>query len=350
MSGPLKFFIRSLIFLLIVTGSAGGAFFYFFLHTNGETETSDVIIQRGMSLTQVANTLHKNGIIQYPKLFKHVLSFTQGSSKVRAGEFRFKRGMSLKHALFVLYEGEPIVHQVTIPEGWTLRQIAALLASSQLVEEKKFLDLTLSSNTAKQYQFAAPSLEGYLFPDTYAFSRIDGEEKIIERMVQRFRQKFANEFASEIQSKGWTLERLVTLASIIEKETGSQGERELISSVFHNRLKKKMRLQSDPTTIYGIENFNGNLTKADLQRFTPYNTYTINELPPGAIANPGYDSLVAALRPATTNYLFFVANNQGGHLFSETYSKHAKLVNDYQKSPTARNLGRRAATTISPRK
>lgn len=287
MSGPFKFLFKTFLFLFVVIGILAGVGSYFIFHSPGETAATDVIIQRGMSLSQVSNTLYREGVIQYPKVFKHVLSLTQGASKVRAGEFRFKKGMNLKNALTTLYESEPLVHQVTVPEGWTVRQIATILANAKLIDEKKFLDIALSKATSIKYQFDAPTLEGYLFPDTYAFSRVDGEEKIIERMVQRFRQKFANEFLDEIKAKGWTLERIVTMASIIEKETGSQGEREVISSVFHNRLKKKMRLQSDPTTIYGIENFNGNLTKADLQRYTPYNTYTIAELPPGPLRIQG---------------------------------------------------------------
>lgn len=342
-AGSVKFFAKTFFFALFLVLIVAGGVAYLLFHSDGEKEVTDLIIRRGMSLGQVAHTLHKEQVIAYPEVFKHLLTLTQGSSRVRAGEFRFKKSMRMIDALFVLYNDEPIVHQVTIPEGWTVRQVASILANAKLIDEQKFIGLALSKEGAARFNFSAPTLEGYLFPDTYAFSRVDGEDRIIERMVQRFKQKFANEFAEEIKAKGWTLERVVTMASIIEKETGSKGERELISSVFHNRMKKRMRLQSDPTTIYGIENFNGNLTKADLKRYSPYNTYTIPELPPGAIANPGYDALVSVLRPATTNYLFFVSNNQGGHIFSETYGQHSRLVNDYQKSPVSRQLGRKAA-------
>ena len=138
------------------------------------------------------------------------------------------------------------------------------------------------------------------------------------------------EHPTSATEKKMSLLELVTLASIVEKETGNPTERELVSSVFHNRIKKRMRLQSDPTTIYGIANFNGNLTKADLLRYSPYNTYVIYGLPPGPIASPGLAALKATLNPAQTNYLYFVANGQGKHLFSETYEKHSRYVNTYQ--------------------
>ena len=199
----------------------------------------------------------------------------------------------------------------------------------------------MDPKTAERFNLSTPSLEGFLYPDTYSFSRIDAEEKIVERMVGRFFEKFTNEYREELKANGWTLEKLVTLASIVEKETGVGDERGLVSSVFHNRLKKRMRLQSDPTTIYGIRDFNGNITKADLQRYTPYNTYVIPGLPPGPIANPGLASLMAALRPTQSDFLYFVSNNQGSHFFSKTYGQHAGHVNKFQKRSISKNGSRK---------
>ncbi len=293
--------------------------------------SKDLIIPRGASLRSVSDILTDEGIVQHPTLFRVLMRITGGARRVRAGEFRFQEGISLFDTLRTVYSSDPIVHQITVPEGWTARQIATILSEAQLVDPDKFLALTFSSAVAIKYKIDQPTLEGFLFPDTYSFSRIDGEERIIETMVHRFFNKF-KEYEKEMLEKNWTLERLVTLASIIEKETGAKEERQTISSVFHNRLKKKMRLQSDPTTIYGIPNFNGNLTKADLLRPSPFNTYVIPALPPSPIANPGMDSLVAALRPASTDFLYFVSNNHGTHIFSKTYGDHNRFVTSTQKS------------------
>lgn len=307
--------------------------FYMLFRGDAGGEVKDLIIPRGATLAHVSEILNENEVIESPKLFKVLLRFTRGNTKVRAGEFRFKTHMSALNALSVLYNDEQIVHPVTVPEGWTVRQIAEAVETAQLGKKDKFTEIALSRAAAAKFGLKTPSLEGFLYPDTYAFSRIDGEDKIVERMVQQFFAHYNKELKADTEAQGFTVEKLVTLASVIEKETGSPGERELVASVFHNRIKKGMRLQSDPTTIYGIPNFNGNLTKADLQRYSPYNTYVINGLPPGPIANPGLASLKATLHPAKTEYLFFVANNQGSHIFSKTYAEHARYVNGYQVQP-----------------
>jgi UPF0755 protein len=294
-------------------------------------KVTDVVIPRGSSVAKVVEILNANHIIENPTFFKIVLRVTGGAGKVRAGEFRFREQMRAIDAMMVLYNDEPIVYHVTIPEGWTVKQIGDLLAAQKLVDPNRFLELTLNRAAAQKFNLPSPTLEGFLFPDTYDFSKIDGEERVVERMVGRFLQVWEKELKLEAEEKKMSMLDLVTFASIVEKETGNPSERNLVASVFHNRLKKKMRLQSDPTTIYGILNFNGNLTKADLLRFSPYNTYVIPALPPGPIASPGLASLQATLRPAKSNYLFFVANKKGSHVFSETYSQHARYVNAYQK-------------------
>lgn len=291
---------------------------------------ADIIIPRGSSIAKVCEILKEHKIISNPGLFKVILRVTGGSTRVRAGEFRFREGMRTIDALIVLYHDEPIVYHVTVPEGWTIRQIGELLAAQNLVNPKRFIELATTRTAAARFNLTAPSLEGFLYPDTYDFSKIDGEERIIERMVQRFYQVYDRDLKAQCAERKMSLLDLVTLASIVEKETGNPEERELVSSVFHNRIKKRMRLQSDPTTIYGIPNFNGNLTKADLQRYSPYNTYVIYGLPPGPIASPGLAAMKATLNPAKTDYLYFVANGQGKHLFSDTYAKHSRYVNTYQ--------------------
>jgi UPF0755 protein len=183
---------------------------------------------------------------------------------------------------------------------------------------------------ARSHGIPAGSLEGYLFPDTYLFPRGVSAEAILTTMLQRFRSVFTAEWEQRAAQIGLTVHEVVTLASIIEKETGAPSERPLISSVFHNRLKKGMRLETDPTVIYGIRDFDGNLTRKHLETFTPYNTYVIKGLPPGPIASPGKDALEAALFPAQTGYFFFVSKNNGTHHFSSSFEEHQNAVQRYQ--------------------
>jgi UPF0755 protein len=327
---------NSLSVLLTISGFAFIALsilIYLLYQGTPQGEFKEILIQKGSSIAQVTKVLQENNIITHPLLFKGLLRFTKGEHRVRAGEFRFHSGMSAIDALKVLYYNEPIVHQVVIPEGYSIKQIAESLAAAKLVDPESFTSKALSSSYAKKYNFAAPNLEGFLFPDTYTFSRVDGEEKILDQMVQNFIKKTGPQLKSAAERIGMTLESVVTLASIIEKETGNPDERPLVSSVFHNRLRKGMKLQSDPTTIYAIPNYKGNITKADLQRYHPYNTYTIPALPPGPIASPGLAAINAALNPAQSDYLFFVASIQGNHIFSKTYSQHSREVTTHQILP-----------------
>ena len=326
-NGSLK---SALAGLTAVGGLACLGILLFLLKGSPSSATKDILIPRGLSLKAVSELLAKEGVVQHPVVFQNLLRFTRGSKKVRAGEFRFRPGANLLNTLKVLYQSEPITHSITVPEGWNVRQIAALIQEKELGRSDRFIQIALSPQSAKKYQLSTPHLEGFLYPDTYLFSRVDGEEKMLETMVNRFFQEYNARFKSRIPASGMTLEKVITLASIVEKETGKAGERPLIASVFFNRLKKGMRLQSDPTTIYGIANFNGNITKADLQRWSPYNTYTISGLPPGPIASPGGDAIEAVLKPESSDYLYFVSDNNGSHFFTKTYQDHLRLVRNYQ--------------------
>ena len=293
-------------------------------------EPKELLIPKGATISGVSRLLYEEGVVTRPKLLKYAMRFTRGNKKLRAGEFRFTSEMSVADAMSVLYSADPIVHKITVPEGWNARQIAALLEENKLGKAERFLKIVFAPDSPAKFKLKSPSLEGYLYPDTYSFSRIDTEEVIVDRMVQRFWQEWNTEFAARAKNHPFTMEQLMTLASIVEKETGVSGERKLIASVFYNRLRKRMRLQSDPTTIYGIPNFNGNITKADLLRYSEYNTYTINGLPPGPIASCGHAAIDAVLDPASSEYLYFVSNNQGKHLFSKTYQDHLRYVSSYQ--------------------
>jgi UPF0755 protein len=199
-----------------------------------------------------------------------------------------------------------------------------------------FLALARDGAFARSLSVPADGLEGYLFPDTYHFSPLDSAPKILGMFVARFHQVFTPELEGEARQAGFTVHQIVTLASVIEKETGRRDEQALVSAVFRNRLRHGMPLQADPTVIYGIEKFDGNLTRKDLETPTPYNTYTAPGLPAGPIGNPGRSALLAALRPADVPYLYFVARDDGSHEFSSSLAEHNRAVNRYQRSRRSR--------------
>lgn len=331
----LGLFGKLLTFLTIVVFVCALTMGFFLMRGGSDGPGIDIIVPRGTPLSGVVDILHEKQVVGSPTFFKILLRLTQGSTRVRAGEFRFQQNMNPLSALRVLYFSEPVLHQVTVPEGWNVRQIAEILEGKQLADPKVFVKLALSEDFTRKKGFSTPTLEGFLFPDTYLFSKIDSEEYILSSMVKRFRQKF-DRYKEEASLKGYTVEKLVTLASIVEKETGAPEERPLIASVFHNRLKLGMRLQSDPTTIYGIENFDGNLTRKHLETWTAYNTYRIKGLPPGPISNPGEDAIAAVLHPAKSDFLYFVSKNNGTHIFTKTYKEHAHNVDVLQKSRRGR--------------
>jgi UPF0755 protein len=290
-----------------------------------------VTISPGQGFSSVARDLNRQGIITQPLKFKWIARQSGRDTKIQAGEYLLSPALTPRQVLDKLVSGEVRLHRLTIPEGYTLDEIAAAVAAEGFAQEAAFKKAAREPQFRDRYGIQASSLEGYLFPDTYLFPREATAEDIITAMLERFHQVFGSEWRRRAEEIGMTVHEVVTLASIIEKETGTASERPLISSVFHNRLKRGMRLETDPTVIYGIPNFNGNLTRADLATPTPYNTYIVAGLPPGPIANPGRASLEAALYPADTPYLFFVSRNDRTHEFSTSLADHNRAVNTYQK-------------------
>jgi len=238
--------------------------------------------------------------------------------------------MTPNEILDIIVSGKSMLYRVTVPEGYNLFQVSQVIEKSGLATFDHFYQAATDPELAHEMGIPADTFEGYLFPDTYLFSKETTPRKIITAMVNRFQEMFTENWNEQAKRLGLTIHEIVTLASIIEKETGVPDERKMISSVFHNRLRKKMRLESDPTVIYAIPDFNGNLTRKHLQTVTPYNTYKIRGLPPGPIANPGDKALEAALYPAEAPYLFFVAKRDRTHHFSTTISEHNKAVRKYQ--------------------
>jgi UPF0755 protein len=288
------------------------------------------VVKEGESLKEVAEGLGESGIVKSKRLFVLWVKLTGHTKQIKAGEYALSARMAPLDILKKLEKGMVITYAVTIPEGFTMEQIADLLASKGLVKKAQFLSLARDPKVLSRYGTTGPSLEGYLFPDTYHFSRGLPTLALIDVMVKRFWQMVGplRERADEVKMK---MEDVVILASIVEKETGRPEERPTIASVFLNRLKRGMRLDSDPTVIYGLGAFDGNLKKDDLTRETPYNTYVIRGLTPGPIANPGLNAIKAVLYPAQTDYLYFVSKNDGSHYFSKTLAEHNRAVDMYQK-------------------
>jgi UPF0755 protein len=236
----------------------------------------------------------------------------------------------------ILTRGVIITHPITIPEGYNRVQIADLLEQKGLIDKRKFLSLTEEPNLIASYNLSGNTLEGYLYPDTYQFAKGLSAGSIINTMVRRFFE-IIQPYSARIEASDLSLKELITLASIVEKETGRKEESPIIASVFLNRLGKGMHLASDPTVIYGIKDFDGNITRKDLKKNTPYNTYVIRGLPPGPIACPGAAAIKAVLYPAETDYLYFVSKNDGSHHFSKTLAEHNRAVEIYQKRKKGRS-------------
>ena len=274
-----------------------------------------VNIPRGLGIKDISDLLTREGVIDQPWVFMGGVTVLKARGGLKHGEYRFAKNASLADVVDTIIEGKVVQHALTVPEGLTSEQIVARLLQ----------------NDALTGQIKEIPREGVLLPETYKFTRGMTREQIVqvmERAHQRVLQEVWEHRAPDLPLK--SSDQLVTLASIVEKETGKPDERTRVAAVFVNRLKTKMRLQSDPTIIYGLSGGKGTLgrpiMKSEIEQPTPYNTYVIDGLPPGPIANPGRASLEAAANPARTKELFFVADGTGGHLFSETYEQHQKNV------------------------
>jgi UPF0755 protein len=294
-----------------------------------------VDIPHGTSRWGVAQILRSNDVIRSPLAFA-LFSDWHFRRSLQAGEYYFDHPVNSREVFWKIAHGQIFVHTVTVPEGWTMFDIADELDREGVCSRSDFLtaahDTTLIADLAPQ----AYSLEGFLFPSTYEFTRRATCEQVVKRMVQNFRavwETLKPAGAPENPGSLTTLE-LVTLASLVERETPNAEERPLVAGVFYNRLRHGTPLQCDPTVQYAMElagRLEKNVHAVDLRTNSPYNTYEHRGLPPGPIANPGEASLRAALAPATTDYLYFVANDQGGHFFSATLAEHNRNVAKLRK-------------------
>ncbi|MFA4875373.1 MAG: endolytic transglycosylase MltG [bacterium] len=305
---------------------------------------AEVEIRPGSSVRAIALELARNRVIGTPKLFEIIARGRGLARTLRAGTYEFPAGMTMSQVLAKIARGEVKQYAFTIVEGWTINEIKAALSAQPFLNgssmPEEFVKLATDPAVIQELGFEGmKTLEGYLFPDTYLIAKPFDPKAFIKRLVARFREVWAALDANAIAASNMSQRQIITIASVVEKETGAAQERPLIASVFFNRLRQNMPLQSDPTTIYGLPNFDGNLHKQDMLNPHPYNTYMHPGLPPGPICNPGKASIDAVIHPARSDYLYFVAKGDGTHQFSSTLGEHLAAVKEYQIEPAraARN-------------
>ncbi|GJL80274.1 MAG: aminodeoxychorismate lyase [Nitrospinaceae bacterium] len=341
MSGFKKFAFGSIGAVLVIFWIVGGFFYYLATHSVSEEFHPEIVnIAPGMTLKKISTSLEDKHLIRSSISFQLLAHLQKKQGQIQVGEYELSPSMTPGEILLKVTSGKTVLHAATIPEGYRITEIAALLAERGLANREEFIRQTQDNELIQSSGIPGNSLEGYLFPETYHFSRNTPEQKIVQKMLKTFKEQVATaDVKNRAKALNLTFHQIITLASLIEKETGVDEERKIISSVFHNRLKKDMRLQTDPTVIYAISNFDGNIRKKDLSIDSPYNTYKYKGLPPGPIASPGLKSIVAALNPDDTNYLYFVSRKNGSHQFSSTLMEHNRAVQKYQLRRIA-NRGR----------
>ncbi len=290
-----------------------------------------LFIAPGSTLQQVAQTLVVEDILTSVQPFRFWAQFTGQDRSIQSGEYILETPLTPRRVLETLTQGQIIHRSVTIPEGLTLKQIAKRLEDHGFGPQERFLSLSTSPQFLAKWNLQEYGPEGYLYPDTYFFLKQSSAADILGRMVARLSEVFTPAMQQQAQELGFSRHEVLTLASLVEKETGAAEERPLIAGVFHNRLRQNIPLQCDPTVIYGIPNFDGNLTRRHLRTPTAYNTYLFTGLPPGPIANPGLAAIQAVLSPSATNYLYFVARGDGTHVFSSRLADHNRAVRRFQK-------------------
>ncbi len=297
-------------------------------------ERQVILVEEGRSAQEILRDLEAAGVIEDAFWTRLYLSRVLDDPSLKAGEYAFAGPMAATAVIDKLVRGEVLTHPVTVIEGLDLFETASHLADAGFGDEAEFRRLMESAALVSDLDPEATNLEGYLFPDTYSFARGTSEAEIVAKMVATFREKIASVVADDADESSLSLRELVTLASIVEKETSLDEERPMVAGVYSNRLDRGMGLYADPTVIYGLKlegTWDGNLRRRDLEAETPYNTYRIAGLPPGPICSPGLASLLAAAAPADVPYLYFVSRNDGSHVFSRTLAEHNRNVEKWQR-------------------
>src|SRR3989338_5124692 len=323
-----KLFKLFILFLLLAALGIGAAL-YAAVFKWRSTSAGELDIPPGTSVVKIGRMLEQAHVIRTPQIFAFWVRLSGKQGRLKAGYYIFEPDKTLAEVADMIEAGRVKAFNFTIVEGWSIADVANSLKSQTF---SQYSDLPAEfARLARDPQFIASlglsnvaSLEGYIFPETYQVTYSTTAADLLRQAVGRFNAVFTDAWRQRGKGMGFTEQQVVTLASIVEKETGKADERPLIASVFLNRLKRGMLLQSDPTTIYGLERFDGNLRKQDLSDPHPYNTYVHAGLQPGPIASPGKESLQAALFPAETDYLYFVSLNDGSHVFSRNLAEHTR--------------------------
>ncbi|MEQ1909510.1 MAG: endolytic transglycosylase MltG [Vicinamibacterales bacterium] len=324
------------LLLVVVLACLGGFVVYSRMnevYQGYDGESQEVIIPSGTSPRAIGESLVAAGVVRDALTYRVALALTGAARHLKAGEFRFDRPMTPRDVIDKIARGEFALVNITFREGLTIDEMAALFAAQGFGSAASFRAAASQVALVANVDPSATDLEGYLFPDTYAVSRHIDAPQMVQVMVERFFRALTSDLRTAATAKGLTVRQLVTLASIVEKETGSSAERPMVAAVYSNRLRIGMGLQCDPTVIYALQRagkYDGNLRRDDLSFDSPYNTYRYSGLPPGPIAAPGGESLEAAAHPDDSDYIFFVSKNDGTHAFARSLDEHNQNVQKYQ--------------------
>jgi len=343
--------INVFIVLAVIAGALAGISAWNLGYFSVPGEEVVFTVHKGENFAVLAKRLKAEGVIQNERAFRWYVNFFRPGKSLKRGEFPLYKNMAAPRVVKALTEGKPMEYKVTIPEGYNLFQVADILENQGLSTKADFLqaakhpDAIALLPTLRAGEKRPRSIEGYIFPDTYLLQKVFTPLEIAKLFVLRFREVYQGisadlQASSTVNSLKLSPHEVIILASIVEKETGAAQERPLIASVFVNRLRKKMRLQTDPTVIYGVwsaqGSWDGNIRRRDLNTPTDYNTYQMSGLPAGPIANPGINAIRAVLQPVESDYLFFVSRNNGTHIFSKDFSTHNRAVRETQLNPAAK--------------
>ena len=335
----MKRFVGWMTFLLLLAVLAVGGWVYVNLERpyKGYIESEQFVdIPTGSGSSSMGKRLADLGVIRSAASFRVAVWMRGAGRRLQAGEYRFDRPMTTAEVVDKIARGDVYVRAITFREGLNIREMASLFEAGSFGTAADFIAAARNAVLVNDIDPAARNLEGYLFPDTYTLQRRTTAEELVERMVSRFKKALTSEVQQQASARGLTVRQLVTLASLVEKETGKAEERPIVAGVYTNRLKIGMGLQCDPTVIYALMlagRYDGNIRKDDLQIDSPYNTYRYGGLPPGPIAAPGAASLIAAANPADVPFLYFVSRGDGSHVFATTLDEHNRNVNEFQRRP-----------------
>lgn len=327
--------IAALLLVVVIAACAAGYIEYRRVHEayQGFSGEQFVEIPAGAGTRAIGDRLVGGGVVRDRVTFRLALWASGNARHLKAGEYRFDRAMTPFDVLSKIARGDVYVVPVTFPEGLTIREMAAIFEAHGIGARAAFEAAASDPTAVRGIDPAARDLEGYLFPDTYLLPRHTDAGHLVKLMVERFQKTLTPEIVDAARARGLNVRQLVTLASIVEKETAKSDERPLVAAVYSNRLRIGMLLQCDPTVIYALTKagtYDGNIHRENLSVDSPYNTYRVAGLPPGPIASPGKESLAAAAHPADADFLYFVSRNDGSHEFSRSLEEHNRNVQKYQ--------------------